>query len=227
MSPILAKYPFNSTSTVDATIDEFNSLLNPQSGQLWQFVNGPLKPFVLLAGTDYVANPAQQKPAVTPQYLRFLNRARHLADAVYHAGAAPSLSFTITPVATPDLDHITLTIDGTTLSADPKQGTAKTFTWPGTAQNAILLVRYGGSPTDSGIAQKTGLWAVWRLLDTAKKVSQSGSQYQLQWAPETSAGPVTVNGHPLVISFSLDAQGSQIFSRGYFGDVKCLSKAVQ
>jgi type VI secretion system protein ImpL len=229
MNPVLAKYPFNPTSPVDATIDEVNQLLSPQSGQLWQFVNGPLKQFVLLAGSDYVPNPAQQKPApvVTEPYLRFLNRSKHLADAIYHGGATPNLSFTITPVATPDLDHVTLTVDGTTLSADPKQGTSKTFTWPGTAQNAILLVRYGGSPTDSGIAQKTGLWAVWRLLDTAKKVSLSGSQYQLQWLPETSAGPVTVNGHPLVISFSLDAQGSQIFSRGYFGDVKCLSKAVQ
>jgi type VI secretion system protein ImpL len=227
MSPILAKYPFNPNSPVDATMEEVNQFLNPQNGTLWQFVSGPLKPFVLLAGTDYVANPAQQKPTVTAAYLHFLNRSKHLADAIYHSGPNPNLSFTITPIATPDVDHVTLTIDGTTLSADPKQGTSKTFSWPGTTQNAVLLVRYGGSPTDIGIAQKNGLWAVWRLLDTAKKVSLSGSQYQLQWAPETSAGPQTVNGHPLVISFSLDAQGSQIFSRGYFGDVKCLSKAVQ
>ncbi len=227
MNPTLAKYPFSPSSKVDATIDEVNQLLNPQSGTLWQFVNGTLKPYVLLAGSDYVPNPAQPNPVITQPYLHFLNRSKHLADAIYKGGPTPNLTFTITPVAAPDLDHITLTLDGTTLSADPKQATPKTFTWPGSAQNAILQVRYGGSPTDVGIADRSGLWAVWRLLDTAQKVALTGSQYQLQWAPETSAGPQTVHGHPLVIPFSLDAQGSQIFSRGYFGDVKCLSKAVQ
>jgi hypothetical protein len=89
------------------------------------------------------------------------------------------------------------------------------------------MVRYGGSPTDVTIADRPGLWAVWRLLDTAQKVALTGSQYQLQWAPETSAGPQLLHGHPLTIPFSLDAQGSQIFSRGYFSGIACVSKAVQ
>jgi type VI protein secretion system component VasK len=181
----------------------------------------------MLAGNDYVANPAQQKPVVTQAYLRFLNQSKHLADALYKGGAAPSLSFTVQPSPAADLDHVTLSIDGTTLSTDPKSSTPKTFTWPGSAPSASLLVRYGGATNDFGIADKQGLWAVWRLLDTAQKVSLAGNQYLVQWAPETSAGPITVHGHPLVIPFSLDAQGSAIFSRGYFGDIRCLSKAVQ
>jgi type VI secretion system protein ImpL len=227
MVPALAKYPFNPKSPSDATLDELNQMLNPQSGALWQFVNGPLKPYVTLAGNDYVANPAQQKPVVTPAYLRFLNQSKHLADALYKGGTGPSLSFTVQPLPAADLDHVTLGIDGTTLSTDPKAGTPKTFTWPGSPPSASLQVRYGGATNDFGIADKQGLWAVWRLLDTAQKVSLAGNQYQVQWAPETSAGPITVHGHPLVIPFSLDAQGSQIFSRGYFGDIRCLSKAVQ
>lgn len=227
MSPVLAKYPFNPKSTTDATLDELNQMLNPQSGALWQFVNGPLKPYVMLAGSDYVPNPAQQKPVIIQSYLRFLNTSKHLADALYKGGQNPNLSFTVQPLPAQDLDHVTLSLDGTTLSTDPKQGTPKTFTWPGSAPSATLQVRYGGAPNDFGIADKQGLWAVWRLLDTAQKVALAGSQYQVQWAPETSAGPITVHGHPLLIPFSLDAQGSAIFSRGYFGDVRCLSKAVQ
>lgn len=227
MSPMLSKYPFNPSAKVDATLDELNQALNPQSGQVWQFVNGPLKPFVTLSGNDYMPNPAQQKPVVTQVYLRFLNKAKHLTDAVYKGGAAPNLTFTIQPISAQDLDHVTLTVDGTTLSADPKQGVSKTFSWPGSVQNAILLARYGNSSADFTIFDRTGLWAIWHVLDTAQQVAPSGTQYQVQWTQETSAGPTKVNGHVLIMPFSLDAQGSQIFSRGYFGDLKCVSKAVQ
>jgi type VI protein secretion system component VasK len=146
---------------------------------------------------------------------------------MYKGGPTPNLTFSIEPLAAPDLDHITLTIDGTTLSADPKQGTAKTFSWPGSTPNAILLARYGGSSSDFTIGEKSGLWAIWRLLDTAQKVAQAGNQYQVQWAPETTAGPVMVHGHAVTIPFALDAQGSAIFSRGYFSGLNCVSKAVQ
>jgi type VI secretion system protein ImpL len=226
VNPILSKYPFNPNSLADATLEEVNQFLNLQSGQLWQFVNGPLKPFVMLAGTDYVRNPAQQKPVVTSQYLDFLNRSKRLSDAIYKGGSTPNLTFTVTPVAAPDLDHVTLTLDGTTLSADPKQGTSKTFTWPGPTQNAELLARWGGAPNDNTIAEKSGLWAVWRLLNTAR-VTLNGSQYQVQWALESSAGPTMIHGHQVVIPFALDAQGSQIFSRGYLSTLRCISKAVQ
>ena len=228
MSPMLAKYPFNSNPKApEATLDEVNQFLNPQSGQLWQFVNDKMKPYLIVAGNDYAPNPAQQKPMVTPAFLRFVNRAKSLSDALYKGGPKPNLTFSLQPLPAPDLDHITLTIDGTTLSADPKQGTSKTFSWPGTTPNAILLVRFGGASSDFTISDKSGLWAVWRLLDTAQKLSLAGSQYQVQWAPETTAGPLTVNGHPVIVPFSLDAQGSQIFSRGYFSGLNCVSKAVQ
>ncbi len=227
MTPMLAKYPFSlKPNAPEATLDEVNQFLNPQSGQLWQFVNATLKDYVLLAGNDYMANPAKQKPTVTQSYLQFLNRAKHLTDALYKSGPKPNLTFAMQPLPAPDVDHVTLTIDGTSLSTDPKQATSKTFTWPGATQNATLLVRFGGSSSDFSISDKSGLWAVWRLLDTAQKVSLAGSQYQVQWAPETSAGPLVVNGHPLVVPFSLDAQGSQIFSRGYFAGVNCISNAV-
>ncbi len=79
MNPMLAKYPFNPSAKAEATLDEVNQLLNPQSGTLWQFVNGPLKPFVMLAGSDYVPNPAQQKPVVT-QAVSTLPESRKTSD---------------------------------------------------------------------------------------------------------------------------------------------------
>ena len=228
MSPMLAKYPFNPSPKVpEATLDEVNQVLNPQTGVLWAFAKDKLKDFVLLSGDDYGPNPAKQNPAVTATFLRFLNRAKHLSDALYKGSPKPNLTFSLQPLPAPDLDHITLTIDGTTLSTDPKQGVSKTFSWPGTASNAILLARFGGSSSDFTISDKSGLWAVWRLLDTAQKVSVAGNQYQVQWTPETTAGFLQVNGHVVTVPFSLDAQGSQIFSRGYFSGLSCISKAVQ
>ncbi|HZS55615.1 MAG TPA: ImcF-related family protein [Bryobacteraceae bacterium] len=228
MSPMLSKYPFNPSSKAEASLDEVNQALNPQSSKLWQFVNGDeMKKFVTLNGADYVANPAQSKPVVTAAYLRFLNRAKHLTDAMYKGGPKPDLSFSVKPLPAPDLDHITLTIDGTTLSTDPKQGTSKTFSWPGTTSNAVLLVRFGGASVDSSLSDNTGLWAIWHLLDTAQKLSVAGNQYQVQWVLSTTAGPVIINSHPATAPFVLDAQGSQIFSRGFLSGLGCVSKAVQ
>jgi type VI protein secretion system component VasK len=227
MKSMLSKYPFNPTSKPEATLDEVDKQLNPKSGAIWQLANDTMKKYVVLSGADYVPNPEQAKVTVTPVFLGFLNRAKHLTDAMYKSGGPkPDLTFSVRPLPAQDLDHITLTIDGTTLSTDPKQGTSKTFSWPGTTSNAILLVRFGGASVDSSLSDNTGLWAIWHLLDTAQKISVAGNQYQVQWVLQTTAGPVIINGHPATAPFVLDAQGSQIFSRGFLGGLRCTGTAL-
>ena len=74
------------------------------------------------------------------------------------------MTFSMQPVPTPDVEHVTLVVDGTTLSQDMKSPLKQTFTWPGSTQNATISYRVGVEITLGG---KTGLWAIWHLLDGA------------------------------------------------------------
>ncbi len=226
MNQMFSKYPFNPKSTQDATLEELNSFLKPPDGQLWQFVNNSLKQYVTLSGAEYIPASGQQI-AVTPPFLRFLNHAKHISDAIYKGGPQPNLTFSMQPLPTPDVNHVTLTIDGQTLSTDLQTARPQNFTWPGAQQNARLLVRFGAGGLDTQIDDKTGTWAIWHLLDTAERWTPAGSQYQMEWVQKTSAGPEMINGHTAAVKFTLDPQGSQVFAPHYFTGMSCPSKAVQ
>lgn len=224
ISPLFHKYPFNPASNEDATLQELNQALRPPDGKLWAFAKGPLAPYVQAAGNDFV--PVSGQPSkVTPQFLAFLNRASHLSQAFYHGDSTgnPNFSFTIQALPSDYVDHVTLAIDGVTLSGDPKNKPAQTFAWPGTAPGFSLQVPYGASGAEASIVNTTGLWAVWHALDRADR----GTAGLLQWTLSTAAGPVSVKGQPLTVKFSLDPQSAQIFRPQFFAGLTCPPKAVQ
>lgn len=224
INPLFRKYPFNPASKDDATLQEVNDVLNPQSGKLWAFVTASLAPYVQKVGSDYVATTGQ--PAkITPSFLAFLNHASHLSQALYYdASGSPNLTFTMTAAPMPDVDHVSLSVDGATLSGAPKNGPTQTFTWPGTTQSATLLAKFGGATTDSSVINRTGLWAIWHVLERAEHAADNSVQWTIRTAEE---GPVMINGHPATVKFKLDPQSAQILRPQYFGNLSCPGKAVQ
>jgi len=223
ISPLFKKYPFNTASKEDATLQELNTALSPQTGQLWDFVKTGLAAQVHQVGSDYVANPGAT-PAITPAYLSFLNHALHLSQALYHDSSGnPSMSFILQALPSQDVDHVSLSIGGTTLAGDPKNSPKQTFPWPGSTQDVNLLARIGGSSSDFTIVSATGLWAVWHALDRADRGANG-----LQWTPVVPGeGPMKINGHPVTVKFSIDPQSAQVLRPQYFAGMTCPAKAVQ
>jgi type VI secretion system protein ImpL len=225
INPLFRKYPFNPNSKEDASLAEVNDALNPQSGKLWAFVKSGLAPYVQQVGSDYIATTGQAAK-ITPAFLGFLNRAAHMSQAIYHgdAAGAANMTFTIQALPSQDVDHVSLAIDGSTLSGDPKNKPSQAFTWPGSVQSFALQARFGGSKSDFSIVNTTGLWAAWHAVDRANR----GAGDTLQWTPITPGeGPIQVNGHPLTVRFGLDAQSAQILRPQYFTGLSCPGKAVQ
>lgn len=227
ISPMLRKYPFNPRSTTDADINEVTDFLKPGTGKLWQLYNEKLKAYLTPSGSDYVPATGQQLK-VTPAFLSFFNRAAHMSQALFKGDSqTPNFTFAMQPIPAPDVAHVTLTIDGQTLSTDVKNGgKAQTFTWPGGAQGVYLGVKFGNSP-EFQIAQTSGVWAVWHFLDSAEKWQPLGTQYDMEWVQKTSAGVTNINGHPAAVKFALDPQGAQVFRPQYFSGMGCISKAVE
>jgi type VI secretion system protein ImpL len=229
IAPMLKKYPFNPRSTVDSTLQEVNDFLKPNDGRLWQLYNASLKPFLIPSGSDYVAATGQQL-AVTPAFLNFFNRAAHMSQALYGPNdAQPNLTFSMQVLPSQDVTHLTLTIDGQTLSTDLKSGPkSQTFSWPGATPGVSLGVAFGGGVELSIIQPDNRLWALWHSLDSGERIQSSGNQLELQWILKSSAGQTSmINGHPAAVRFALDSQSAQIFRPQYFSGLVCTGKAVQ
>ena len=229
IAPMLKKYPFNPRSTTDATLQEVTDFLKPNDGRLWQLYNASLKQFLIPSGSEYVPAAGQQL-AVTPAFLNFFNRAAHMSQAFFPANAAqPNLTFSMQVLPSQDVTHLTLVIDGQTLSTDLKTGPkSQTFSWPGPTQGVSLGVAFGGGVELSIIQPDNRLWALWHSLDSGERIQSSGNPLELQWILKSSAGQTSmINGHPAAIRFALDAQNAQVFQPHYFSGLACTSKAVQ
>ncbi len=224
IAPMLSKYPFNPKSQQDATIEEVNNFLNPQSGSLWQLYNANLKQYLTPVGNTYVAATGQPLSA-TPAFVRFFNRAAQLSHALYATNPAqPGFTFSAQVLPSPDVTHVTLTINGQMLSTDLKSGAkSQTFNWPGPTPGVSLGVAFGGQ-AEGTVYQTSSPWGVWRLLDTAEHPVTIGNQTQVEWVQRTSAGVTTFNGHPEIVKFAFD---SPVLRPQYFSGFSCASKAVQ
>jgi type VI protein secretion system component VasK len=151
----------------------------------------------------------------------------HMSTSLYKTGAEPNMSFAMQPQPSPDIDHITLVIDGMTLSQEMTNPAKQIFQWPGATQGADLRVRFTGGGEDDLITT-TGLWAIWHFLDTTESWTPVGNQLSVQWTEKTTAGIVKLpNGHPKTVKFMLDPQGSQVFQPHYFTGLGCSATAVK
>lgn len=227
IAPMLKEYPFNPRATTDATLQQVNAFLQPKTGKLWQLYNSGLNKYLVLRGNGtYVPAPGQQLK-VRRAFLNFFNRSAAMSEAFYNAGAGqPSFAFTMQPLTSPDVQHVTLTIDGQTLSTKLDGGAkSQSFNWPGNVPGVLLAVSFGGP--DMQIAQTSGPWALWHFLDTGDRLHSSGSELQIQWVYRTSAGVTTIAGHPAAVKFALDSKNARIFGPHYFSGLTCTSKALE
>src|ERR1035437_3881114 len=127
----LRKYPFRSSSTDDASLEEFAGIFHPATGAIWQFQQQSLADLTIKEGSLWKPKDPTKKPQLTPEMLAFLNRAQSIAD-VFYPGGATQAQFTY--ILRPQLDNrlkeftLELEIDGR-----PHQWPSSfqhTFNWP-------------------------------------------------------------------------------------------------
>ena len=222
-----SKYPFNTSSQTDATLDEINSIFRPTDGKLAAFAENDLRNYIEKRGSQWVRK-ADSRVQVTDAFLRFLNRGTALTDALYKNGARdPNLTYNMKALPAEGLKSVTLSLDGQVLkTASASGGESKDFTWPGTSvRGAKLAGNMGGG--DLGFITYDGLWAAFRFFGDADRFQASGSTYTLQWVPRQgqSGQPIRLdNGKTLALPFLLDLRGAPpIFQKGYLSGFQCVS----
>ena len=222
---VTSKYPFNPAASAPATLENVNGLFRPKDGALWAFYTANLQKLLVKQGSAYVADPAATAH-VTPAFLAFFNRAAAFSDAAYAGGATdPHLTFTVKPVKAEGTDGATFTVDGQTLTSSGDALTPKPFVWSGSSHEAKVGLPLGD------ITQKTGLWAIFKVVGTADKVQQTSSSTSIyDWIFRTNAGPVMLksgNG-PITIRYELDmGSNPPIFQKGYLAGLSCVAEVAK
>jgi len=224
------KYPFDTNAKTDATIDDINGIFRPGEGKLATFFDSTLKNYVELRGSEYVRR-ADSRVQVTDAFLRFLNRATALGQALYkNGGKDPGLTYNMKALPAEGLKSVTLSLDGQVLASSGAGGESKDFTWPGSSvRGAKLAGNLGGG--DFSFITYDGLWAAFRFFGDADRFQASGSGYTLQWVPrQGQAGqPMRLdNGKALALPFLLDLKGAPpIFQKGYLSGFACVSEVAR
>lgn len=216
-SALMTKFPFASSSTVEATPADVAAVFQPGSGSLWQFYDATLKPLLIPQGTTYV--PAPTAPIkLNPAFVHFFNQAAALSGTFYPAGStSPSLSFTAHILPSKGIQSVTLAVDAQRLSG---ADISKQFTWSAqTAQQAQILANYGSGSLP---LQFNGTWAIFHLIDKGK-VEQAGPPVRLAYPLEIANTPIVVDNTPLVVRIELSGPNAGLLMPGGLS-MRCVSE---
>jgi type VI secretion system protein ImpL len=206
--PVLAKFPFNPQSSVDATPDEVAQVFAQPQGAFWQFYNNSLKSMVVQTGTNFT--PVPGSPVHLGNGFRtFLNHAATISSALFPAGATqPTLTFTLTPDKADSVPNAVLNIDGQSLTST---GAASTFRW--TAQPASHTTLTG--PTNSPLYQ--GTWSVFRFAYDAEYPSPNRIKENFQF-----------NNHSQgVVIYDVSGPGAPLLNPDFMRAARCVSNPAQ
>ena len=223
------KYPFDTASKTDATLDEIDTIFRPGDGRLAAFYEGTLKNYLDRQGSEYVRK-SGGKVQITDGFLRFLNRATALSDALYKNGSkSPSLTYNMKAMPAEGLRSLTLTLDGQVLKSSGAGGESKDFVWPGPSHNANMSGNMGG-PDLGLVTTDNSLWSVFRFFADADRFQAAGAGYTLQWVPRQGQAqqPMRIGDKALTLPYLLDLKGAPpIFQKGYLSGFQCVSEVAR
>ena len=78
---LMAKYPFQQSSTSDASVQEVSDIFKPMDGALWKLYQSTMQKFLVRQGSEYVAQPGT--PVATPAFVKFFNTAAGISAAFF------------------------------------------------------------------------------------------------------------------------------------------------
>jgi len=166
---IAGRYPFTPNGTADVGMQDFQRLFAPD-GLINTFFNENLIQHVDTRTRPWTWNPTSTTDlGISDAVLAQFQAASDIREAFFGLGAAPAISFQITPFTLGDADVAVLEIDGTQVTYTQSGGQAvpSTISWPG----AVGFARIGLSPPRQGVENDIsveGPWAMFKLLRAAQ-----------------------------------------------------------
>lgn len=220
------KFPFNSKSSVDASLQEVNDIFRPQGGALWRIYDSTFKKVLTCSAAG--CTPTGAMP-VNPAFVSFLSEAVRFSKAVYgEAGADPTLKYSVQP-RSDQVDTFTFTVDGNKTAL--KSGQSGNFNWSGTSSRFGIAVKLGGGGSELPVQPWEGLWAPFHFFAGADNTLRSGDAYTFIFKPRQGSPPrpfTDASGRPLEYQVLVDTHGAPaVFNANFWQQLRCVSTVVK
>lgn len=213
------KYPFNATSTQEATLQDISGVFAPQTGALAQFAQSPdVQKVYQHQGPAWVQNPAFPGE-FSQSFLGSLNALSAFQNALYpDATGTPHFDYMVTLDGTGHLSF-ELNVDGHALSYGQKRAvTSARLVWPPTTNQATSLNVKAGQPLQM---KEAGPWGLFRLLQEADKQEGGLFVFSTIRLANGNQNPLQDgHGNPVQVQIHIDS-AANAFTKGYFGKLRC------
>jgi type VI secretion system protein ImpL len=209
IAPVLAKFPFNPQSSVEASTEEVAQVFAPGTGSFAQFYNATLRPLVVLQGSQYVPAPGSTVK-ISPSFLAFLNSAQRISSNLYSSGGSqPALDFTLTEVKSPGVSDAVLNVDGKQLK---NGGESVTFHWVSEpSSNITLKTQKNTAPA------MTGPWSVFHFGFGAPQVSPNRLKFSFSFNNQT----------PEIVLLDASGPGAPLLNPEFMRGFHCVSNVAR
>ncbi len=216
VNSLLSKFPFSPNATAQATLDEVNQVFAPDTGAVWTIYNGPLKPYLVPAGAQYVPSPTAPQP-VNAKFAQYFSRLAHVSSDLYAPGSkTPAFSFNLRFLPSNGITGANFVVDGQRI---PPGSTTQQYRWSGPDARQASLV------TDSGEVPYQGTWALFQLVHRAQITHPEGKLH-LDYSLETTLAGQKINQGKMV-SFEVSGPGADLLDPNFLAGLSCVSTVVK
>jgi type VI protein secretion system component VasK len=219
--PLTDKFPFKPEAQPEVTLAELAAILQPGSGRLWTFYNGPLKEFVKCENGQCKAT----NPAISATFVDFLSRMMQFSRALYgESGTEVKYNYTLQPVKSDQIDTFMINVNGE--QSQLKGGVAKAFLWPGPGNTGFqLALKLQGASATLGPPRYDGLWGLFHFFANSERTNPSGAGSVFGWTLRSGGRdnrPVEVDGKAVTYDIFVDTKGEPaIFSQRFLSTLRC------
>jgi type VI secretion system protein ImpL len=223
---IHGRYPFDPSSSKDATLDDFNEFFRPKSGILWAFYEGNLKSAIDKKGDAFIPSQRfEQKNPYNSGFLDYLKRSDGVSQSFFTGDAKEAaISFDINlHSVSAEVAEVTFEIDGVSHTYKNTPEEWVTVAWPAKeAKSRGAKVRVRGF---SGLAEeipRMGDFGLFRLLSEGNlKPGTAGGRPGDQ---RTLVATWNIKSQRATVQMDLRASRSEHpFEKGFFSNYRCPS----
>jgi type VI protein secretion system component VasK len=217
------KYPFRKSSTQDATLEELTAWFAPMTGQIWKFRAEALAPFTEPENGHWKAKEGQG-PQITPEMLRFLNRAQDIAATVYAKGPQPQFTYVLRPKLDSSFKSSTVELEVDGQLHQWNSIFQKEFTWPAAPGAKVVgaIFRIRSDNVAYAFNSHPGVWGVFKMMADAEPRGPKSAL--IEW--KYSSVHDLIQPAPVRMEFPEFPNGVDIFQPDFFGGLRCPSQAV-
>jgi type VI secretion system protein ImpL len=230
---LASKFPFSRRAAMPANPLDVAKIFQPGSGTLWTLYNDALQKVLVRKGSEYTAADAGEV-TVTPEFVRFFNRAAAVSEAFYQGGdPEPRLTFRLTPILSEAIPSATLAFEGQTARFNRNAPETKQFVGLAAAgRTAKLSAQFGqGEGVELTLEEYHDPWAIFRLFSAADRWQPAGDGYIVEWTLRSGRADgrsVTAGGAAANVAFRLDLGGAPpLLKPGFFDGLGCSGIVVQ